>query len=322
MMSSFSRILFLGFLAAALAHTALAQEPEASLRLPARARAVRETASRASSCQSLGDFYWEIGNGQRMLASGRIGARYDADQAIAIASASKWVFGAYVLERTHGAPTPGEIDALTMRSGFVSFRPLPCALAGTVSACFAIGGNGRFTAADVGKFFYGGGHDEKLAIDLGLGALTREGLAGEMRRVLGDDLDFGYATPDLAGGMSATPSAYGSFLRKILRHELRMAGFLDAPAVCTLPESCASALHSPAPVAWHYGINHWIEDDPGGDGAFSSAGAFGFYPWITADRSFYGLLARHSYASGASFASAACGQRLRQAWASGQPQRD
>ncbi len=288
----------------------------------ARTRAVRTTAQRASSCRALGDFYWEIGNRDRPLASGQVGRQFSGDSAIAIASASKWVFGAYVLQRIGRPPSPGEIEALSMRSGYVSFRPLLCALAGTVQGCFDRGDNSAFTGADVGKFSYGGGHDQKLAIDMGLGGLTRQGLATEVRRVLGNDLDFSYATPDLAGGLRASPTSYGRFLRKILRGDLRISGYLGTPTFCTLPDACSDAVHSPIDLAWHYGLNYWIEDDPAGDGAFSSAGAFGFYPWITADRGTYGLLARHSFAHDAAEASAICGQHLRRAWASGRAQLD
>lgn len=287
-----------------------------------RARAVRATAQGAASCQALGDFYWEIGNADGVLASGQIGRRFNARSEIAVASASKLVFGAYVLEKIGRAPSPAEVQALTLESGYDSFRPLPCALAATVQACFARGNNSAFTPEEVGHFYYGGGHDEKLAIDLGLGPLTREGLAREVRSVLGDDLAFSYATPDLAGGLRSSPATYGRFLRKILRGDLRISSYLASPSVCTLPGSCPGALHSPAPVAWHYGLNHWIEDDRGGDGAFSSAGAFGFYPWITADQTLYGLLARHAYQRDAGIASAGCGQLLRRAWATGRPQLD
>ena len=37
-----------------------------------------------------------------------------------------------------------------------------------------------------------------------------------------------------------------------------------------------------------------MEDDPAvhGDGAFSSPGAFGFYPWIDSSKSYYGIISR------------------------------
>ena len=58
-----------------------------------------------------------------------------------------------------------------------------------------------------------------------------------------------------------------------------------------------TAANTPVPSteSWHYSIGHWVEDDPAvGDGAFSSAGAFGFYPWIDASKTYYGVLAREA----------------------------
>ena len=60
-----------------------------------------------------------------------------------------------------------------------------------------------------------------------------------------------------------------------------------------------------------------METDPTvGDGAFSSAGAFGFYPWIDATRSWYGVLARQT-AAGSGNESAQCGRLIRKAWVTG-----
>jgi hypothetical protein len=61
--------------------------------------------------------------------------------------------------------------------------------------------------------------------------------------------------------------------------------------VCTNPRTCAQAVFAPLPPneSWHHSVGHWVEDDPVvGDGAFSSPGAFGFYPWVDASRTHYG----------------------------------
>ena len=64
--------------------------------------------------------------------------------------------------------------------------------------------------------------------------------------------------------------------------------------------------------------SHWVETDPlVGDGAFSSAGAFGFYPWVDAGKRFYGIVARQSLLSGSGFDSAFCGRLIRKAWLTG-----
>jgi hypothetical protein len=42
------------------------------------------------------------------------------------------------------------------------------------------------------------------------------------------------------------------------------------------------------PEAWQYSYGHWVETD----GSFSSPGLYGFYPWIDASKTRYGLIAR------------------------------
>ena len=77
-----------------------------------------------------------------------------------------------------------------------------------------------------------------------------------------------------------------------------------------------SAAESPVVEAWHYSYAHWVEDGPAvGDGAFSSPGALGFYPWIDATKTTYGVLARvqpNGY-----WASVLCGRLIRKAFTSG-----
>jgi len=59
-----------------------------------------------------------------------------------------------------------------------------------------------------------------------------------------------------------------------------------------------------------------------GDGAFSSAGAFGFYPWIDASKTWYGIVARKQVMSGQDpdqslgegYRSTMCGRLIRKAW--------
>jgi len=75
----------------------------------------------------------------------------------------------------------------------------------------------------------------------------------------------------------------------------------------------------------HYSIGHWVEDDPeAGDGAFSSAGAFGFYPWIDSRVRWWGVLARLDLhvgtEPGPGVESMFCGRRIRAAWVSGEAQ--
>ncbi|CAJ0716266.1 serine hydrolase family protein [Ralstonia mannitolilytica] len=312
-------------LAAVATTTAHADPPS----LATRRAAVESTLAHASSCQHLGEYYWEIGDASGVLMHGQHGPRIGANKTVRLASASKWVFGAYVVERAQGKLTKAEIDALTMRSGYDGLNPLECNRNDTVQSCFDRGRNSTFTPGHVGRFSYNGGHDQKLLIDLGFGRADAAALTDELDRQLantpglrdaGLPLGIRYLAPEPAGGMIATPAAYGQFLRRLIRGECRLGKMLGQHAVCTEPGTCPTAVSTPASLPWHYALNYWIEDQPGGDGAFSSAGAFGFYPWITADKRYYGMLVRETLAPRAYVRSTACGALMRRAFAEGRPQ--
>jgi CubicO group peptidase (beta-lactamase class C family) len=154
-----------------------------------------------------------------------------------------------------------------------------------------------------------------------VGALDNTGLAAQLGQSLGTDLTLGYHTPQLAGGAHASPAGYARFLRKLLNGQLQMSALLGSHAVCTNPATCATALYTPIPAteSWHYALGHWVEDDPAqGDGSFSSPGAFGFYPWIDASRTYYGIIARQTAAGqNSAFESVLCGRLVRKAWLTG-----
>lgn len=272
--------------------------------------AASHAASNSPSCTSLGDFYWEIGDAQQRIVGGEIGYEYPADRVIGIASASKLVWAAYVLQDP-AQPTPESTSALRMLSGYTEFNPLRCVLhRRSVQACYEAGDNNVQNPADVGAFYYNGGHDQKLAVDLGLGALDNDGLAQAVTARIGAELAFAYSQPSPAGGLRATPATYAAFLRKVLRGDLRLKDWLGRDAVCTFPAECPTAHYSPALAGWRYSYNHWVEPD----GSFSSPGLEGFYPWISADRRYYGLVARQKFARDAAMDSAACGAAIRSAF--------
>ena len=282
---------------------------------PARISAALQTAQQAPACKQLGDFYWEIGDATGVLGSGAVGSSYGPDKSIKMASASKWVFGAYFLEKIgkNTQPSAQQVAELEMQSGRSSFNPFKCVFTRKVDACLTAGSNAEVKPQDVGKFSYGGGHSQKLATEMGLGGLDSDGLTREIMGTLGlSGLSYGH--PQLAGGLEGAPSAYSAFLRKVVSGQLRMKQFLGYSPVCTLPGSCPNASYSPAKEAWHYSLDHWIEDAPGDDGAFSSPGAFGFYPWIAADKSTYGVLAREKLSASAYIESVQCGVKIRRAW--------
>ena len=276
--------------------------------------AAAQTAQSHQDCIAAQPFYWEIGDAKGALASGQAGGEdYTADSSMLIASASKWLFGAYVLERYQGALTPVTADALRMHSGYIGFKNLRCRSSDTVNECF-IASQTTLATDEIGKFHYDGGHFQKWMVDNGLGAMTDADLTAEYERYLGSDLGLLFSTPSPAGGMRGTPKAYAAFLRKLMNGNLVLGAHLGENAVCTRPGVCPNAVYSPAPADWHYSYGHWVEDDDKGDGAFSSPGLFGFYPWISADKKHYGLVARMSTSLGAYVASAYCGQAIRKAY--------
>ncbi|GAC1627872.1 MAG: hypothetical protein NVS9B10_17220 [Nevskia sp.] len=282
--------------------------------------AATRTAQDGANCKAIGDFYWEVGDGKGPVASGSIGDSYASNKPLRIASASKLVWGAYVLEKLGKGrdPSDEQLAELEMCSGHTAFNPIACLLTRTVGGCFESRSNAQIRPGDIGRFSYGGGHDQKLAVDLGLGAMNAEALTREVRSYLGNDVALSYARPQPAGGLEGTPAGYAGFLRKIINGQLRIKDYLGYKPVCTLPAACPSAVESPVKEAWHYSLNHWVEDDPrSGDGAYSSPGLEGFYPWISADRTSYGLIAREQLRANAYWASVQCGRDIRKAYFSG-----
>ena len=283
--------------------------------LETAAERVEDAIAADESCQDSIPFYWEIGDADGPLASGRVGMAAEREDTLAIASATKWLYGAYVVE------TADDLDAarayLNMTAGYSSLEYRSCRRLATVQDCWYAADNSEYSADDAGKFHYASGHFQKWAMDTGMGAMDNDALSAAFTDVLGVEVAFN--TPQLAAGAVMSAAAYASFLQKILRGELGIAQYLAQGAVCTLPSDCAQAEFSPAPAAWHYAWGHWIEDDPEGDGAYSSPGAFGFYPWITSDQTQYGLVARAELGLAEYVSSAQCGYALRRAWRGGEP---
>jgi hypothetical protein len=307
--------------------------PDGGSGLAMQIAAATQTASSGAACSGLDSgFYWEVGDVNAPIASGSVGTAYAADTVMPIASASKWIFGAYVVERFKDNLANVDFQAMTMRSGYVSFNDGTCGPNMSIDACSAVGSNGMLTPSQVGRFHYDGAHflhysaESVDAGGLGLGAMKPPAFTDELKSYLGTELDFAYATPDPAGSIRTSAAVYGQFLRKVLAGQLAISQHLGDGKVCTLagpdcPDAVAGG--SPAaPYAWHYSYGHWVEDDPSaGDGAFSSPGAHGFYPWIDASRSYYGVLARDVTSMGLiSKESVLCGQAIRRAFMTGTAQ--
>lgn len=292
-----------------------------------RSAAAATTAqSTTNQCAPVKPFYWEVGDKNAKLASGSVTSTtdptvYTSATVMNIASASKWLYSSYVVEKRAGVLSASDIKFLNFQSGYTNF--FTCLPSQTVQQCVDFGNNGVYDASTDGKFDYDGGHMEKHASLIGLGALDNGTLAAELHSQLGSDVAFTYAQPQLAGGIDTSADDYARFLRKIVGGSLKMHDALGSHPVCTNPATCAASAFSPTPsnVSWHYSIGHWVEDDPSlGDGAFSSPGLFGFYPWIDAGRTTYGIVARHLLNSEATQGSVVCGQLIRKAWMTATPQ--
>lgn len=293
-----------------------------------RSTAATSTAQNNAACTAIQPFYWEIGDRSQRLAGASVNqagnaTTYTADTEMAIASASKWLYGAYVAERRSGMLTPEDIQFLTFTSGYTSFAAIgDCFAPDTVAECVARGDNDVQTPEHVDQYYYNGGHMQKHASLVGgmdLGAMNNAALAAEVRRLLGSDINLSYTQPQPAGGVRSTANDYARFLRKLLNNQLQLAALLGSSKVCTNPDTCATAISTPITngLNWHYSIGHWVEDDATrSDGAFSSAGAFGFYPWVDVSKTWYGIVARQDTAGGGN-ESADCGALIRKAWVTG-----
>jgi hypothetical protein len=284
-----------------------------------RMAAATQTANSNSVCTNIAPFYWEIGDKDQPLASGSTGNNsFTADTRISIASVSKWFFGAYVAEKRNGLLSDYDMKFLTMQSGYTSFKICPSSSSATIQSCSESGDNGLYTAENENKFYYGGGHFERWALENGLASMNRAQLDIEYKSVLGD-IGVTFNSPQPAGGMEGSANNYSAFLRRILRKELKISNLLGYSPVCTEPSTCDLALNSPfSPESNQYSVGHWIEVDPQlGDGSFSSAGAFGFYPWIDSTKTYYGVISR-SDPTGAR-TSVNCGRLIRRAFIEGRP---
>ncbi len=310
--------------------------------------ASEETAQNNAACTAVQPFYWEIGDAHGALASGSStqtgGTVVTAATKLLFASASKWIYGMYVVQNRGGAVnlSAADVKFLNFTSGYSYMDTLtqsatctaPATGADNINYCLTLPSStpGKTYASHNpetdGVFDYDGGHEENHAGQLQpeinnldtsqLGAAIAAGL-----NVSGITLR--YTQPLLAGGIYASANDYSLILRAVLQGRLGMLDALGTNAVCAWVGAGCNAAYSPAvTVKWHYSIAHWVEDDPvTGDGAFSSPGAFGFYPWIESNKKFYGVLSRYATANGEiqnGLASSQCGHALRAAWETGLPQ--
>lgn len=303
------------------------------------ASAAATTATTNPLCTAIEPFYWEIGDAAAAIARGSVGVDSTGNPVSAttqypVASASKWLYAAYVAQWRGGAThlTPQDIDFLHFTSGYTNMgnAASACVGAGTDAQCLQFAGPSgpsyaTQNASTVGLFDYDGGHMENHAALAGtpLANQAYASLGALVGAALGPTMTIGYSQPYLAGGAYLDSNNYALFLRGILSGSLAMNALLGSSPVCTSVASCpTSVAYSPMPEAWHYSLGHWVEDDPkaNGDGSFSSPGAYGYYPWIDATKTYYGLVSR-SVPNGTGleegYQSAQCGRLIRAAFLTG-----
>src|SRR4029079_7362324 len=115
------------------------------------AAATATAQSGVNACAPIRPFYWEIGDRSSAVASGSVSSAasptvYTQASLMSIASASKWLYAAYVVEKRGGVLTADDYRYLNFESGYTSFAT--CDQGQTVAECDAMGTNGDYTAAD------------------------------------------------------------------------------------------------------------------------------------------------------------------------------
>lgn len=291
--------------------------------------AAQNAAASNASCKNVanslsGGFYWEIGDASHTIVGGTRGnnAPDPAQTPLHIDSASKWLFGAYVLEKrgglsglqagNNGGYTNSDVAYLQMGNGYDNLNNLTCTSSDTIASCYGKGSNSTQTASDIGKFYYSGGEFLAMANNsLNLGSFGPGALGTEIGQTLG--VSVSYVAPNPAASAVMSSSQYVQFLRRILDGSLKMHDALSADSWCTNAGTYGGLLGTkykycptqsstppmPNNISFAYGLAHWIETDPDapgdggvpGDGAFNSIGASGFYPWIDASVTYYGVIA-------------------------------
>nr|WP_253899535.1 hypothetical protein [Corallococcus carmarthensis] len=291
-------------------------------------QAAQDTANEAASCKPLGNFYWEIGDGAGRIYGLSRGSGVSATTVMPIASASKWLYvGAYVQSKGYANLTPDEKKRLNFTSGYIEENTTLCGAAGTtVSACYGTSFKDvTYRPLQNGRFFYNGGHMQKLALD-DIGARKGTGLVSVMdwlNPLLGTTFPESDSDVAVAGGFSGSAVQYRVFLMKLLNNQVALASKLTVDSVPAWPGG-PNVAYTPWSAAGeaYYGLGHWIEGEPV-NGTWtvtghSSAGAFGFYPWVNAARTRYMVLARsRQLGEEEGEKSRACAQTVRKAYETG-----
>ncbi|RKH53520.1 hypothetical protein D7Y23_02935 [Corallococcus sp. AB050B] len=290
-------------------------------------QAALDTANNSASCKPLGNFYWELGNGAGPLHGLSKGSGVTATTVMPIASASKWLYaGAYVQSKGYANLTAAEKKRLNFTSGYLDENTTLCDAAGTtVSACYGPSFKDvTYRLLQNGRFFYNGGHMQKLALDdipvrRGTGVLS---VMDWLNPLLGTTFPESDSDVAVAGGFSGSAAQYRVFLLNLLNNQYALSSKLTVDAVPAWPGGPDVASTPWSGGEAYYGLGHWIEGETV-NGVWtvtghSSAGAFGFYPWVNAARTRYMVLARNrQFGDGDGEKSRACAQTVLKAYDTG-----
>ena len=248
----------------ALIHATLLFAPSAfSATLDSRAAAAAAAAN-GSSCSGI-SFYWEVGDkdgnyrsGQRTALLGLPVSRYTQGL---IASAGKWIYATYALEKAGGAPDSIlDIPMLNFTSGYDSLGS--CSPFDTVAACGSAS-SAPLINSSVGRFSYSPAHMEHHGAADALGSLDTASLVASslgpviasaigippnteipnpVPNILKPKITVGlkYVGPVFAGDASIDAGSYATMLQRILSGTLQMGAFLGANAVCASDQKDAS----------------------------------------------------------------------------------
>jgi len=200
--------------------------------------AAASAAADGAACSGL-SFYWEIGNaegefrgGQRTALFGKPVSRQTQGL---IASAGKWIYATYAIEKSGGAPDPiFDIPMLNFTSGYDKQRL--CFNLDTVGSCGSLA-RAPFSPANEGRFSYGSAHmqhhgaaDELRYLGIsqirsaalgptiaaGLGIQSDTLVTSPERKLFQTKLSVGlkYSGPELAADAAIDAGTYASLLQK------------------------------------------------------------------------------------------------------------
>jgi hypothetical protein len=294
-------------------------------------QAAVDTANTSPDCTSLGDFYWEVGNGAAKLFGFSRGSTVSETTVMPLASASKWLYAsAYVQSKGYANLGADEKKRLNFTSGYLESTDTLCRDSGTtVSACYGPSyKNVSYRALQDGQFFYDGGHMQKLALD-DMGGRMGTGVASVidwLNGQLGTSLPETSSAVAVAGGFWGSAAHYRVFLQKLLNNQYVMSVRLNADAVPAWPGGPGVTFTPWTGGQAYYGLGHWLEGESVSGvwtvTGHSSPGKFGFYPWVEAGKSQYMLLARARLEGpgGEGELSRVCAHKIRGAYESGVPQ--